>query len=134
MRPGSAAGTGGNRWAQADRLRALDASGLAAETDGDLAALDDDRHLAPAVGEFEHGVELSGVGEHVDVIDRFAVLLQGLTGRGGEGSCVFSVDQDLVRHGLPPLGMGEIGMGSALFGVKKHNDNNRLRTIWQRSS
>ena len=83
------------------RRRELHPSG-ASETDGDLAPLDDDRHL-PAAGEAHHPVELVPVRQDVDVGERDLSLRVILTGRGRMGSGVFSEDLDAVGvHRRPP--------------------------------
>jgi hypothetical protein len=76
------------------RRRELDPSG-ASETDGDLAPLDDDRHL-PAAGEAHHPVELIFVRQDVDIGERDFSFRVILTGRGCMGSRVFSEDLDAV--------------------------------------
>jgi hypothetical protein len=84
----------------APRRDASDASG-APESDGDLPAVEDDRH-ASASRETDHALELGAVFLNVDVSEGKFALRVVLTGRGGVGSGVLAEDLDaafLQRHG-----------------------------------
>ena len=65
------------------------------EADGDLAVLDDDRHLA-AAGETDHPRELVFVLFDVEVVDRVFPTRVVLTGRRRVGSGVFAENLDAL--------------------------------------
>ena len=69
------------------------------EADGDLAVLDDHRHLA-AARETDHSRELVFVLFDVDVVDRVFPTRVVLTGRGRVGSGVFAENLDAFEGHL----------------------------------
>jgi hypothetical protein len=81
----------------ADAVDALDISGTA-EADGYFSGLDDDRDLAPAIGEFQHPDKRLIVFEHVQVLDGDFAAGEGLPGPGGVGSKIFSKNNHLFVH------------------------------------
>ncbi len=73
--------------------RLSDAS-RAAIADGHFPAVDDDGDGPSAAGRREHLFQASGILLHVEILD--PSLRIGLTGRGGVGSALFSVDLDFL--------------------------------------
>ena len=69
-----------------------------AESDGDFAGFDDDRHLAPALGELEHLLQARFVFQDVDVFMGNLAAGEGLPGPGRIGSEIFSEYQDFFIH------------------------------------
>jgi len=65
---------------------------------GDLAVIDDDRHVAAAAAVGQHLVEEGAVPDDVPVIDRSALRLVGLTGPGRVGSTRFAENDDRPSH------------------------------------
>ena len=63
----------------ADDRRRLNFS-RTAEADGDLAGFDDDRHLAPAVGQLQHALKSLFVLQHIEVFERNLAASVGLPG------------------------------------------------------
>jgi hypothetical protein len=47
----------------------------------------------------QHGVELIGFGDHVDIFDLLATLGIGFTSRPGVGSGILAENQYFFRHG-----------------------------------
>lgn len=72
----------------------------AAETDRNLAGLEDDRHLAPAVSQFQHALQSLLVGQDVDVIKRNLTAGVILPGAPGVRSEFFAEDRYFFFHGL----------------------------------
>jgi len=70
----------------------------AAETDGDFAGLDDDRHLTPALGKLEHALQARFVFQDVDVFMGNLTAGEGLPGPGRIGSELFSEYQNFFIH------------------------------------
>jgi len=81
----------------------LDASGTAVKPDTDLLAIDDDRNLAGTIGKLQHAVHLIGIVDDTDIFDLPTLFSVGFTGRTGVGSCVFSENENAIRHGNPPF-------------------------------
>ena len=70
----------------------------APETDGDAAVDDDDGHLAAAMGEAEHALELRRLFLDVEVLDAKTLSGVVLTGRLGVGSGVLAEDEHGSGH------------------------------------
>ena len=68
------------------------------EADGDLAAVHDDRDAALVARALQHVGHSGCVLQHVDVLDRGALLLVGFTSRLGVRSAVFAENEDLGGH------------------------------------
>ena len=68
---------------------------------GDLAVIDDDRHVAAAAAVRQHLVEKGAVPDDVPVIDGSSLRLVGLTGPGRVGSTRLAVNDDILSHGTP---------------------------------
>jgi hypothetical protein len=62
--------------------------------DGHLAVFDDDGHVAAAVAEGQHALEIGGVLLDVDVVDGETALRVRRTGVAGVGSGVLAEDDD----------------------------------------
>jgi hypothetical protein len=85
----------------------------AAETDGNLASLEDDRHLAPAVSQLQHALQSLLVGQDVDVIKRNLTAGVVLPGAPGERSEFLAEDRYFLFHGLVRLvSIIKIGAGA----------------------
>ena len=67
--------------------------------DGDFAGFDDDGHLAPAVGQLEHGLQASVVLQYVDVFKRNLAAGVCLPGAPSVRSKLLTVDQYFFCHG-----------------------------------
>ena len=76
-----------------------DSSGSAVSY-GDLAAVDDDGHVAAAAAVGQHLVEERAVPDYVPIVDISSLGLIGLTGPGRIGSARFAEDNDIRIHGL----------------------------------
>ena len=72
----------------------------AAIADDDFAGFDDDRHLAPAVGQLEHGLQTSVVFQYVDVFKRNLAVGVRLPGAPSVRSKLLTVDQYFFCHGV----------------------------------
>jgi hypothetical protein len=72
----------------------------AAETDGNLAGLEDDRHLASAVSQLQHTLQSLLVGQNVNVIKRNLTAGVVLPGAPGVRSQFFAKDRYFFFHGL----------------------------------
>ena len=70
----------------------------AAIADGDFAGFDDDGHLAPAVGQLEHGFQLSVVLQYVDELKRNLAVGVRLPGAPSVRSKLLTVDQYFFCH------------------------------------
>ena len=75
----------------------LDRSG-AAEADGDLARLDDDRDLALVARDLQHPLQPLGVLQDVDVIEGHLSLRVVLTGTPRVWSEILAEDENFFRH------------------------------------
>src|SRR5262245_22888660 len=72
----------------------------AAEADGNLAGIDDDRNLAPPLGQLEHALEPGVIFEHVDVFEgNFAAGKIGPR-RRSVWAQILSKDNDSFVHGF----------------------------------
>lgn len=91
----SCTGVGGDR-------RRLDFS-RAAEADGDLAGFEDDRHLAPAVGQVQHALQALLIFQDVDVFEGNLAAGVSLPGAPGVGSELFAKDRYFFFHRLVRL-------------------------------
>jgi hypothetical protein len=81
----------------------LDGSGTP-ESDGDLAALHDDRHLPTPAGVHEHLSESAGVSLDIDVANNDVSRCVILTGRCRVRSSVFAENEHDIVHAIPPRG------------------------------
>lgn len=70
----------------------------AAEADGNFAGFDDDRHLAAALGDFEHLLQAGVVFQDIDIFMGNFAAGEGLPGPGRIGSEIFSEYQDFFIH------------------------------------
>lgn len=79
-------------------------SGAAAESNGDPALFDDDRHRSVASGILQHELHLAPVTEHIVVFEKDLSGGEVLTGLACVGSGVLSEYQNLALHkSLLPL-------------------------------
>ena len=90
----------GVRWVFRGVTRLVSDPSGAAVSYGDLAAVDDDRHVAAAAAVRQHLVEKRAIPDDVPVIDRPPLRLVGLTGLGRVGSTRFAENDDIRSHGL----------------------------------
>jgi len=67
-----------------------DTSGPPVESDGDGLTLDNDRNLAKAVGVLQHGLEIPGIFDNIQIIELKPLLGKCFTSRPGVGSSIFS--------------------------------------------
>ncbi len=70
----------------------------AAVADGDRLAVNNDGNFPLAARQFQHGGKIFRVGFDVNII----VVSVGLPGPARVGSTGFPIDDDLIRHGMPP--------------------------------
>jgi hypothetical protein len=81
----------------------LNASGASVKPDPDLFAINDDRHFAGTIGKLQHARHLVAIVDDTDVFDLPSFFSVGITGRTGIGSCIFSENENAIRHGNPPF-------------------------------
>jgi hypothetical protein len=70
----------------------------AAEADGHFAGFEDDGHLAPAIGQFQHLCQALLIFQDVDVIEGDLAAGVRLPGAPGVGSELFAKDRYFVVH------------------------------------
>jgi hypothetical protein len=70
----------------------------AAETDGDFAGFDDDRHLAPPIGKLEHARQALIVFQDIDVLVGNFTARESLPGARGVRSEIFPEDENFIVH------------------------------------
>src|SRR5208337_3885189 len=76
----------------------------AAETDAHPAAFHQHRHMAVSLGEAQHLRHGLVILDDIPIVDGETLSPFGLPGLGGEGSCLFAENSDLLGHGPPPYG------------------------------
>ena len=73
-------------------------SGAPIKPDDDIIAINDNRNFASTVRIFKHSVHLIGFVDYADVVDLHSFFLIGFTSRIGIGSCVFTENENAIRH------------------------------------
>ena len=89
-----------------------------AVADSDLSILDYDRHLPRTHGELQHLLELGPVYLY---IEKFSFVPEGFTSLDRMRSALFPVNDDLARHGRPPLIQGNFTISILSFYECKRN-------------